>query len=108
ADELALNAVQAEAIRLDPGFRGGEYYDAAEGEGPHRGLALARRMALLNYRSPTELNDRFERAWQSGISPLGGGGRFAVESYLDLDRKSTRLNSSHVKISYAVFCLKKK
>src|SRR5207302_11318012 len=27
---------------------------------------------------------------------------------LDADRKSTRLNSSHVKISYAVFCLKKK
>src|SRR5690606_42142109 len=26
---------------------------------------------------------------------------------LSLDRKSTRLNSSHVKISYAVFCLKK-
>src|SRR5690606_13638558 len=26
----------------------------------------------------------------------------------DIDRKSTRLNSSHVKISYAVFCLKKK
>src|SRR5690606_30314199 len=28
--------------------------------------------------------------------------------FLLLDRKSTRLNSSHVKISYAVFCLKKK
>src|SRR5690606_41644487 len=27
---------------------------------------------------------------------------------IPLDRKSTRLNSSHVKISYAVFCLKKK
>src|SRR5690606_40812303 len=27
---------------------------------------------------------------------------------LEEDRKSTRLNSSHVKISYAVFCLKKK
>src|SRR5690554_7763374 len=27
---------------------------------------------------------------------------------LDPDRKSTRLNSSHVRISYAVFCLKKK
>src|SRR5690625_5561799 len=27
---------------------------------------------------------------------------------VDLDRKSTRLNSSHVAISYAVFCLKKK
>src|SRR5690606_11110181 len=29
-------------------------------------------------------------------------------SWADLDRKSTRLNSSHVKISYAVFCLKQK
>src|SRR5690606_40749866 len=29
-----------------------------------------------------------------------------IDAY-DLDRKSTRLNSSHVKISYAVFCLKK-
>ena len=40
-------------------------------------------MALLNYRSPMELNLRFQRSWQSGVSPLGGGGRFAVESYLD-------------------------
>src|SRR5690606_41153014 len=31
----------------------------------------------------------------------------AADTYL-VDRKSTRLNSSHVKISYAVFCLKKK
>src|SRR5436305_2290702 len=29
-------------------------------------------------------------------------------SSFELDRKSTRLNSSHVRISYAVFCLKKK
>src|SRR5436305_9827393 len=28
--------------------------------------------------------------------------------HVNLDRKSTRLNSSHVRISYAVFCLKKK
>src|SRR3712207_8079757 len=33
-------------------------------------------------------------------------GRLALE--LVLDRKSTRLNSSHANISYAVFCLKKK
>src|SRR6266496_4942795 len=41
---------------------------------------------------------------------------FALESHVDEvaaalgeeDRKSTRLNSSHVEISYAVFCLKKK
>jgi len=83
ADSVASNSVQLEAVRLDPAFKGGDYYDAPEGEGPHQGLALARRMALLNYRSPTELNDRFERSWQSGLNPLGGGGRFAVESYLD-------------------------
>jgi homoserine O-acetyltransferase len=82
ADQIALNSVQNEAIRTDPAFAGGDYYGAADGAGPHRGLALARRMALLNYRSPTELNDRFERSWQSGLSPLGGGGVFAVESYL--------------------------
>ena len=83
ADQIALNSVQIEAIRSDPQFRSGDYYDAADGDGPTRGLALARRMALLNYRSPSELNERFERGWQSRISPLGSGGRFAVESYLD-------------------------
>ena len=45
-------------------------------------------MALLNYRSPTELNDRFERSWQSGISPIGAGGRYAVERYLDFHGNS--------------------
>src|SRR3712207_7819965 len=39
-------------------------------------------------------------------------GQLAFEAELasqrDLDRKSTRLNSSHANISYAVFCLKKK
>src|SRR5690606_39490245 len=42
---------------------------------------------------------------------LGGKrGQPAINSLglLEIDRKSTRLNSSHVKISYAVFCLKKK
>ncbi|MGN6197026.1 homoserine O-acetyltransferase MetX [Humibacter sp.] len=83
ADQIALNSVQIEAIRTDPLFRAGRYYDADDGDGPHAGLALARRMALLNYRSANELNERFARSWQSGISPLGAGGRFAVESYLD-------------------------
>jgi homoserine O-acetyltransferase/O-succinyltransferase len=83
ADQIALNSLQTEAVRTDPNFRGGDYYDAPDGEGPTRGLALARRMAMLNYRTATELNARFERSWQSSIDPLGGGGRFAVESYLD-------------------------
>src|SRR5690606_41742372 len=36
------------------------------------------------------------------------GPRHAAPPSRSQDRKSTRLNSSHVKISYAVFCLKKK
>src|SRR3712207_7087161 len=32
----------------------------------------------------------------------------AADSHPEIDRKSTRLNSSHANISYAVFCLKKK
>src|SRR5690606_41568649 len=39
--------------------------------------------------------------WPSALRLLGSSGT-------PPDRKSTRLNSSHVKISYAVFCLKKK
>src|SRR5690606_40987043 len=37
-----------------------------------------------------------------------GPGRGRTRRHGRRDRKSTRLNSSHVKISYAVFCLKKK
>src|SRR4051794_41844660 len=33
---------------------------------------------------------------------------FAIDHAREIDRKSTRLNSSHPSISYAVFCLKKK
>src|SRR5690349_22864186 len=41
---------------------------------------------------------------------VGGGAvlRLDAEEARERDRKSTRLNSSHVEISYAVFCLKKK
>src|SRR2546426_8132384 len=40
---------------------------------------------------------------EAGIGPMTG-----AAPRRDLDRKSTRLNSSHLVISYAVFCLKKK
>src|SRR5438874_8413833 len=50
---------------------------------------------------------------QDAAAFAAGGMMFRVEAHpvvLDRqsDRKSTRLNSSHVEISYAVFCLKKK
>src|SRR5439155_24484634 len=43
------------------------------------------------------------------IASMDDDGRaFLRQSLRNADRKSTRLNSSHVAISYAVFCLKKK
>src|SRR5690606_30705358 len=55
------------------------------------------------------------RQWNIGLEGSFFNRRFTVgldiyDKYTTdlLDRKSTRLNSSHVKISYAVFCLKKK
>src|SRR5205807_6244325 len=43
-----------------------------------------------------------------GIGFVGGKAGIDTQEVLDADRKSTRLNSSHLVISYAVFCLKKK
>src|SRR5690606_31557541 len=43
-----------------------------------------------------------------GTLGVGNTGPDVGDVHLQEDRKSTRLNSSHVKISYAVFCLKKK
>src|SRR5438309_7143582 len=42
------------------------------------------------------------------LLPQLGGQREVPDPGAQLDRKSTRLNSSHSSISYAVFCLKKK
>src|SRR5258705_5725915 len=63
---------------------------------------------LFRSRAARRSGDRAGRKTQGGIvrflgvAPVHPGFRAAV------DRKSTRLNSSHLGISYAVFCLKKK
>src|SRR3712207_8231877 len=57
-----------------------------------------------------EISDALERAREDldvGVIVLTGEGPLAFCSGGDQDRKSTRLNSSHANISYAVFCLKK-
>src|SRR3712207_8170848 len=66
-------------------------------------------------------NDRRGTRWKLSAIPLGGYVRFegdenaaslpdpkALAETPPSDRKSTRLNSSHANIAYAVFCLKKK
>src|SRR5690606_18618772 len=57
----------------------------------------------------TEAQDFFRKSLAEKVSDpqIRGLSYFEIgKGYLE-DRKSTRLNSSHVKISYAVFCLKK-
>jgi homoserine O-acetyltransferase len=81
AEQIAWAQPQLLAIRSDPHFRGGDYYDHEPG--PEDGLGIARRIAHVTYRSELELHERFGRAHQGAEDPLGGGGRYAVESYLD-------------------------
>jgi homoserine O-acetyltransferase len=81
AEQIAWCEPQLLAIRQDPDFAGGDYYDRPQG--PDAGLGLARRIAHITYRSEPELDTRFGRTAQGDEKPLGGGGRYAVESYLD-------------------------
>lgn len=81
-DQIGTQSAQLLAITSDPGWRGGDYHDAPDGEGPHLGMGLARRIAHLTYRSAGELQSRFGNASQDGEDPLVDG-RFAVQSYLD-------------------------
>src|SRR5436305_12820391 len=86
--------------------------------GPDPAMNPRLRMVLLKCRGANMPNDNIDRAIKKG---LGGGetanfedltyeiyGPGGVALLVRSDRKSTRLNSSHVRISYAVFCLKKK
>src|SRR5436309_10025769 len=69
------------------------------------GLRIVR--AMESVERETFLPAEPDEVWGS-VSDLGGWFGADVEGDVVPDRKSTRLNSSHVKISYAVFCLKKK
>ncbi|MDP9219803.1 MAG: homoserine O-acetyltransferase [Actinomycetota bacterium] len=81
AEQIAWCAPQLSAIRSDPDFNGGDYYE--RGVAPVVGLGIARSIAHVTYRSELELDERFGREPQGEEEPLGGGGRYAVESYLD-------------------------
>src|SRR3712207_8161086 len=78
----------------------GAQHAAARGGGPPWAARLRVRDPRRRDRRDDALRDRGGglRAARSEVDPPGAAG----------DRKSTRLNSSHANISYAVFCLKKK
>jgi homoserine O-acetyltransferase len=84
AQQIAYSSVQRSAIALDPRWRGGDYYDAAPGEGPHRGLALARELAQITYRTDAVFRARFDREVVDSMDDhFTLWQRFDVEGYLD-------------------------
>jgi homoserine O-acetyltransferase/O-succinyltransferase len=104
ADQIGLQTAQLHAIWADDRYAGGDYYDAPDGAGPHRGLGVARRIAHLSYRCEGELEQRFGRMPQDGEDVLHGG-RFAVQSYLDhhADKLAHRFDAnSYVALTQAM------
>jgi len=84
AQQIAYGSVGRHAIALDPRWRGGDYYDAEPGDGPHAGLALARRLAQITYRTDEVFGDRFGRGVVESIDDgFSQWQRFDVEGYLD-------------------------
>jgi len=87
---LALNHLQRTAIQQDPDWAGGLYLPQRP---PRQGLALARQIAMLSYKSAPLFEERFARnPNRNGEDPhaldeQGGGltgGRFDIAGYLDL------------------------
>ncbi|MFN8053484.1 MAG: homoserine O-acetyltransferase [Acidimicrobiales bacterium] len=86
AQQIAWSMVGRRAILADPRFRGGDYYDAADGDGPHVGLKLAREIAQIHYRSEEAFSGRFGRRLLDRLDGPDGftlDQRFDVEGYLD-------------------------
>jgi homoserine O-acetyltransferase len=86
AQQIAWSMVGRRAIAGDPNFLGGDYYDQPVGLGPHAGLALARQIAHIHYRSEEVFTERFGRRVLDRLDGAEGfwlGQRFDIEGYLD-------------------------
>ena len=86
AQQIAWGAIGRRSIRLDPKWRGGDYYDATIGDGPWQGLAIARMVAQVTFRSDNVFTDRFGRELADTNADYNGLGlwdKFEVENYLD-------------------------
>lgn len=83
AQQIAWWSIGRRIIRLDPKWNAGDYYDAAPGDGPTAGMAVARMVAQVTFRTDDVFTDRFGR---EVVEPLDGFSlwqRFEVERYLE-------------------------
>src|SRR5690554_7744554 len=70
---------------------------------PYTTLFRSKKNILLTMKSMRQMSF----VWEQVSQLMEKTTEHSVSVFQNTDRKSTRLNSSHVRISYAVFCLKK-
>jgi homoserine O-acetyltransferase len=83
AQQIAWWSTGRRVIRMDPRWRGGDYYHAAPGDGPHESLSVARMVSQITFRSDDVFTRKFGR---EVVEPLDGFSlwqRFEVERYLE-------------------------
>ena len=86
AQQIAWGGIGRQAIRLDPKWRGGDYYEAEPGDGPADGLSIARQIAQVTFRSDNVFTDRFGRGFSGRAEAgdiLGMWQQYEVERYLE-------------------------
>ena len=81
AQSIAFDAVGRSAILADPSFENGQYLN---GEGPNRGLAIARMVGHITYLSEQGMHEKFGRQLRHADKySYDFGSEFSVETYLD-------------------------
>src|SRR3546814_436071 len=83
AQQIAWWSTGRRIIRMDPRWRGGDYYDVDDGEGPHESLAIARMVSQITFRSDDVFTRRFGREVVEPIEGFSMWQRFEVERYLE-------------------------
>lgn len=80
AQNIAFNEVARQAIRTDPDFHEGRYYDF--NTEPSRGLRIARMLGHITYLSDDSMREKFGRDLRDGKIDFDFDAEFQVESYL--------------------------
>src|SRR3712207_6852222 len=102
-DELLAGALGVDHTEAAPDLQpAGVEVHVPPAQGERLAAAGSRRLAQVSDCRRSSIPE-----WEDQAGAGCGGDQPAVP-VTNLDRKSTRLNSSHANISYAVFCLKKK
>ena len=86
AQQIGWGSIGRKALLMDPKWNEGDYYGAAMNEGPWQGLAVARMIAQVTFRTDSKFNEKFGRNLQDSAFHADGLhllSQFKVEGYLD-------------------------